>query len=763
MGSHILPTQHQQQLYIQQHQQQQQQQQQQQPSSSSPITLPPLVSLTNSVPFRNYSNSSTNDLITRESSNEISQPSSPRRGSSINPLAPTSSNTSNTNNNNTSNINGSIPQGLFWKVPYNQGPFDRRNSVDSVSSSLSEARSPRFSSASSSIVGQSSNGSNQNNIIPPVGGGNFIFGQRPSTSYESSIVSDSDDDRGSNYSPRASIDISTRNSRSRSNSTNLQQIPTSPALSVSSMNSFNQGFNRNLNIQNHHQQQQQHPQAPNMLLAQQHQMIESYYQYIHLTFPILPLDINSLINLLHIPQLNSSDANLIEINENNKIIVQCFYSSLNVLLLVTSRSSRSPSYSVPYGNSNINESNFIDVINNNFEILIKLFPMFQSKFHLYSQNIIILFTTTLVLCSYSVTLLGLESDSFICSSISIFNKLKIFKIFWDKSHSSNASNFDDYNSILKRLYILMDIIDSIQSLSFGVPRSMNSIDFNFTTVDHLIPNLSNYNNHAGISSTDFEITRNNLKFGLILSKVCSSRNFKDPSSSSLNKFIASDLKLEHGYFHNILNKNQDIKQIDSIPIDFLDMILCKFELITFLEEVDQSFPNVNINNNLSTLNQIDEELVFDYQLKSLRIVKKHLELQSSILKSIKNYSNSIDSSLLISPYLPILFKQSIKALNLEKIIINSLQINNELIPRLSKPLNELINLNNYLSLLKPFKIDELNNHMKFQFFNSQNIQYLEQNESNKTNTSHSTKLIHWIGLMKEIKMFVQSDDYEGWF
>lgn len=710
MGNQSLPSHH--------HHQQPQ-------SSSSPITLPPLVSLTNNVPFRNYSASTgstggTSPNTSLKDSNDLSQPTSPRRGSGFghNQNAPNSSSSTTASSaaqtqaqaQAQANPNGSVPQGLFWKVPYSQGPFDRRGSVDSVSSSLSE-RSPRFSSTSS-----------------VTGGGNFVFGQRP-ISYESSVVSDSDDDRGSNYSPRASVDI--RSNRSRSNSANLQ-VPTSPALSISSLNSLNQGFNKNLNIQN-----------SNMVLVQQqqNQMIELYYQFIHPSFPILPLNKQSLGNLLAIPGPNAAE-NSNEIHEINSLIVQSFYASLDVLMTVTTRGSRSPSIiSLPnVQHQNIN-ANPVEIINHIFKNVLKIFPQFQAKFNSYSQNIVILLASSLVILSYAITLLGFESDVYISSSISIFNKLKIFRLFWNPSHSVTSDNYDDYNSILKRLYIDLYIIDTLQSLSFGIPKAL-TVDYNPSIIDQLFPNFN------GISGMDFDVTKNNLKFGIILSKISYSRDFANPRAGTA--FSNDILKNKYNYFHNVINR--DLKQ-DQIAANLLDTVISKFELIGFLDEVSQSFQDET---------RIDEELVYDYQLKSLRVVKKHLELESNLLRSIKNYTNSIETNSLVSPFLPLVFRQSIKILNIQKMIINSLQINKDLVTRLSKPLNDLISLNNYLSLLKPFKNDEFNNHMKFNFV-SEHLKFLEYADNNSNEQAKEVENFkHWIGLMRDIKDFVQRDDYDGW-
>ncbi|CCH46704.1 hypothetical protein BN7_6301 [Wickerhamomyces ciferrii] len=710
------------------------------PNSSSPITLPPLISLTNNVPLKSYGNSnnssaprsSSNGNNSLDVSNSISQPTSPRRGSTFSqgggdqPLNSQSLSISQQQQQQQqATNNGPIPQGLFWKVPYSQGPFDRRGSVDSVSSSFSDSRSSRFSS--NSIPGSG--------INPNTSNSNFLFGARPSVNYESSVISDSEDDRVSNYSPRASIDASRAN-RSRSNSFNVPPQPTSPAMSISSLHSLNQGFNKNMILQN-----------SNVALAQQqqHQMVEIYYQLIHPSFPILPLNKQSLGNLLAIPSSKNQ-----EIQEINNLIVHSFYSSLDGLIISASRGARSPSIiSMQQVNSDQTTSlNPLQIIATNFTNLIRVFPQLQSKFNLYSQNIVILFTSSIVLLSYSIALLGFESDIYISSSVAVFNKLKIFRLFWDKSHQVTADNYDDYNSILKRLYVSLDIVDTLQSLSFGIPKLI-SIDYDPSIVDILFPS---FNDSASVNGLDFEMAKRNMKFGLILTKISSSRKFAELTYSST---FLSDLKTKYNYFSNIIEESP-VTHHDQISVNFLDLIIAKFELVGFLDEVCQ---------NIIGQPRLDEELIYDFQLKCLRIVKKQLELQSNLLKSIKNYSNSIDNNQLVSPFLPLAFRQSIKALNIQKILINSLQFNKDLIGRLSKPLNDLISLNNYLSLLKPFKAEELNNHINFSFV-SEHLKYLElYNESStSSNINKETEILkHWVGLINDVKSFIQKEDYDGWF
>ncbi|CDR41274.1 CYFA0S07e00144g1_1 [Cyberlindnera fabianii] len=513
-----------------------------------------------------------------------------------------------------------IPTGMFWKVPY-QGSFERRGSIDSLNSSSTH------------------------------GGGYRI-------NYESSVISDSDDDQAFHR-------------RSRSNSSNLQ-IPVSPSLSIGSLRTLNSGIAK--------------------MMTLDPQLVDVYYQLLHPTFPILPLNKASLSNLLAIPPSPNSD-----VSETTASVVQLFYFSLEALVSTASRSSSRN-----------------DDIHNLFSSIFRMFAKVLPS-HIYSQNVIILICSSLVLLCYTVTLQGSFTDVNLSSSVAVFNRQKFFKLFWDKSQPVTNNNYDDYSSLMKRLYIQLLILDSIQSLSFGLPKCMN-FEVDVSIVDSLFPNFAN-----------FDLTKNNMKLGLLLTKICESRDFTKPYA------LASCPKI------NPIGKNVDQ---DGITWAFWDVILCRYEFVNFLDE-------------LSKEKNLDEETLSDYQLKCSRLVKKLLGALSILLSSIKNYTNSIDTNLLVSPYLPMIFKQSIKLLNLSNIVINSLQTNKDLISRLSKLLNDVISLTNYLSLVKPFKNDELNNHLKFDF-RSQHLAWFEAEEVEQDAT-------HWLGLMKDIDGFLRGDDYDGWF
>jgi hypothetical protein len=654
-----------------------------------PIILPPLTSLAGNMPVRTSvtGNSQPQPQQAPQTTNYPSQPSSPggtsffKRQDSQNapqqaPVPP-----------------GAMPQGLFLKVPY-QGSFERRESVDSVSSSLSDAR---FSTGS--------NGSS----------GAFA----PRFNYESSVISDSDDDL-SGRSHRSSIDM---RARSRSNSANFP-APSSPALSLSSLKSFSQGFSQGVNLTNpqHATMQQQNQQA---------QLVELYYQFVHPSFSILPLNKQSLGNLLNIPQPPPQVAN--EVTEANQFVIHCFYSSLDVLISTTSRSPRSPS-AIGTGSA---PNNVLDSLNQLFSNLFKVSSKITSNLTLFSQNAVILVGISLVSLCYSVLLLGAPSDVNINTTVGVFNKLKIFKLFWDKNHIVTNNNYDDYTSILKRLYISLAIIDSLQAIGFGTPTSM-SMDLDVDITDKLFPNFAN-----------FDLTKNNMLLGIKISQICNLRNLSESPALSVGSPICNAFKAKLKIFNDILNRNEEQ---DMLTWAFWDLIMSKYELESFFEEVVTS-----------NTGKVDDELIYDYQLKCLRLTKKHLSIQGNLLTVIKNNTNSIDQGLLVSPFLPLIFKQSIKAINISKVIINSLQTNRDLVTRLSKRLNEVISLTNFLSLLKPFKNEEMNNHLKFDF-KSIHLDWLENEDRPLDDDSQKLKSLNrWVSLITDVYEFMKSDDYDGWY
>jgi hypothetical protein len=268
----------------------------------------------------------------------------------------------------------------------------------------------------------------------------------------------------------------------------------------------------------------------------------------------------------------------------------------------------------------------------------------------------------------------------------------------------------------------------------------------------------------------------------MFSKIASLRNFNDNFISSgsksniaelfLNDYLRKDLK-----FTSTKELFGSVNTDNSLALQFFEFILAKFELIAFLEEVTRTHRGNAQNNPASgSFGKYDEDLLYDYQFKLSRIIKNQLTTQTQIFSNIDNYTNSIDANNLssaVSPILPLIFKQSIKNLNILKMLVNSLQLNESILNRLSKLLNELIKLSNTLSLIKPFIDSDSNNHLRFKF-NSSYLEFwdnFDSSSSNKSNISgkgasniEDLKIQeNWYGLMLDVLKFYKMEDYEGWF
>ena len=563
--------------------------------------------------------------------------------------------------------------------------------MDSISSSISDAR---FSIASNT-------------------NGNFHF--PPRMSYDSSVISDSDDDLSAR-SHRSSIDS---RDRRRSNSANLQG-PASPAMSLSSLKSFNQGFSQGLNLT--------HVQYP-ISIPQQAQLVELYYQFVHPTFSILPLNRQSLSALLTIPpppQQSHQIAN--DVAEVNQFVIQGFYNSLQLLLSTTTRTSTPNVLGLGMDSAVLQDS-----INRLFQSWFKIATKVTGNISIYSQNVVILLGMSIVTLCYSVVLLGFTKELNIRQSVGVFNRLKVFKLFWIESHVVTNSNYDDYSSLLKRLYVYLIILDSLESLSIGEPSSTGLV-FDSSTVTKLFPTFKN-----------FDLAKNNMMLGLKLAEISNLRDMRKSPRDTPVSPVCKAMKLKSKLTHDTFNRNVEQDQISGT---FWDFIVSKYEIEAFLEEVI-----------VSHREKLDEELLYDQQLKCLRLAKKHITIQTNLLSAIKNNTNSIDLNLPISPFLPLIFKQSVRSVNISKIIINSLMTNSDLVPRLSKQLNEVIGLINYLSLLKPFKSSDLNNHLAFEFRSAQ-LQWFENDE--RPSASKIEILTRWVGLIADIHEYMKSDDFEGW-
>lgn len=635
----------------------------------SPITLPPLTSITN-----NFQSNSSH--LQHHNNSQINQPASPRK-LSIDKLHQTK---------NVVNPNPIITQSQFWKVPHD-APFNRRGSVDSISSSISENR--------------------------------FGNNQFPLRTSNSSVISDSDDELKSITSPRDFRE------RSRSNSQSLNHsIPTSPASSF-------------------HQTQTFQPPRVNT-----NHLIESYYRFIHPNLPILSLNNQSLITILSKPPQILQN----EFDDLNHFIIQNFFNSLDLLISIVSKNISTTNSSRNLNNLNKNNQ-FLESLNFSFINLSKFFNRIIIDFDKFEKQAIILFLSTLVILSYGIILLGDQTDVLVInSSLLLFNRLKIYKLFWN---SDLNENFDDYHFQLKRLWTSLNYLYSLHCLSHGLPNTMN-FKIDLIEIDRNFPNLKSFN-----------VMKDNLKLGLLFTDILRYSDFNNNDKNIIRfNFFLKDLKSNPNFttVNKLFNNDEN-----SLSIKFFEFILNKFELLDFLQDIR------NHEQQIGNENFYDEDLLIDYQFKLLRMIKKQLTIQSEIFKTIKNNTNSIDNdinntldnnSIIISPLLPLIFKQSIKNLNVLKILINSLQFNESLVPRLSKLLNELIKLTNILSLIKPFIDNDLNNHLNFKF-NSKFLEIWENLDSNIDDSDLNQRKINihktWYGLMNDVLKYGKIEDFEGWF
>jgi hypothetical protein len=85
--------------------------------------------------------------------------------------------------------------------------------------------------------------------------------------------------------------------------------------------------------------------------------------------------------------------------------------------------------------------------------------------------------------------LGDQADVLIInSSVMLFNRIKIYKLFWNDSFEKRTinDNFDDYHFTLRRLWMNLNTLFSLHCVSHGLPRN-TVMELKLNQIDKVFP------------------------------------------------------------------------------------------------------------------------------------------------------------------------------------------------------------------------------------------------------------------------------------
>ncbi|SCU94917.1 LADA_0G12288g1_1 [Lachancea dasiensis] len=214
------------------------------------------------------------------------------------------------------------------------------------------------------------------------------------------------------------------------------------------------------------------------------QLIDIYYEFIHPTFPVIPVNKRTLTDDLLL--INTQPVS--GIHELNCHILHWFRNSLELLVRVALKKPSGSAYDYSDGVVDVFDSQvtFIAALNESFQTVVDIHPTLKENENILSSKIKFIYLATYTILNYILAFVGYDNSFVLGMSVTIYNELKLFRcLVYDdeeeelgeqetatESDSKNTSS-DGTQLLFKRLYVLLVVFDSLQSCTFGVPKLMS--------------------------------------------------------------------------------------------------------------------------------------------------------------------------------------------------------------------------------------------------------------------------------------------------
>ncbi|AGO13785.1 AaceriAGL083Wp [[Ashbya] aceris (nom. inval.)] len=497
-------------------------------------------------------------------------------------------------------------QQQFWKVPYYENQFQRRSSLESVNSDVSGRQSQQdtyaVSSASTSSQQRtsrsyfpSSDGASalfqeqrSSSIPPPLVRSSSIGGQLqqlPPPQYPYSqfaaALSGSASASSQSLQPRTSVAGSASaqeaSSPSSSNAYSPQlrahcmadsHLTTPPAGSKNSgsvkrRKRLSEPADPIVPLSAREPRQTGHIGLP--LQAQQPEsntgvvygklsdaeLIDAYYEYVHVNYPIIPINKETLTN--EILLVNTQPIS--EVHEMNNYILYWFRVALELLLHVSSKAHQDAATSMGdntvhdgslYAHRNEFKQNeeqnmphqslLLAALNDCFRKLLEIHPKICAYQESISPKVTTIYLSTYIIINYMLAMLG-ENNTFVLgTSVTIFNEFKIYQLLVlhevaDAPGDDDAADIErhGFELLYKRLYFSLLVFDALQSCCFGAPRLAT------LPISHLVeplfappPPLDSAKWAVESDAARREPVLASLRLGALLAELCETRVLAGP-------------------------------------------------------------------------------------------------------------------------------------------------------------------------------------------------------------------------------------------
>ncbi|SCW04496.1 LAFE_0H14818g1_1 [Lachancea fermentati] len=224
------------------------------------------------------------------------------------------------------------------------------------------------------------------------------------------------------------------------------------------------------------------------------QLIDTYYEFIHPNFPIIPINKRTLTDDL----LLFNTQPLTSIHELNNYILNWFRNSLELLVRVSTKKPDISGSEFPNSNLDPLDSQpvFIAALNECFQKIVDVHPRFRESETLISPKVKFIYLSTFTILNFILAFVGYDNSFVLGMSVTIYNEFKLYRYLMfgedipdikdltEKNKSNvqtelvgelQGADVDEkkYHVLYKRLYVLLTIFDSLQSCSFGVPKLLS--------------------------------------------------------------------------------------------------------------------------------------------------------------------------------------------------------------------------------------------------------------------------------------------------
>lgn len=499
-------------------------------------------------------------------------------------------------------------------------------------------------------------------------------------------------------------------------------------------------------------------------------LIETYYEFIHVGFPIIPLNKKTLTN--EILLINTQPISTI--HEINNYVILWFRNALELLVRISLKKRYDQFFEAPrngsekndYGESSgdsanakpessenddflENKSLFISALNECLQKIVDIHPKFRENRQEISPKVEIIYLSTFILLNYVLAFVGYDNSFVLGMSVTIFKEFKIYEQFiWGEVQD----RYDEISIAFKRLYFSLVIFDSLQSCCYGGAKLLN-VPIQGATEKLFKRDPENSKWDIDEDPFKTECIRQSLKLGELINDFVSNRR-------SVCDATGENLLWEPSDYFNFMQQSNADEPVTTVQI-FHDFLLIKNDLTNKLLLLHDSKKSpldlcLSLTNSLCTLitlklrilmlimklnptNRIDYNYRPAAPASNERVSKDHKGAQEKEKVSINRSGSDFYQKLLglqqnagedsseilrgvISPYSISILHEIRNTMDLVQQMPSSLigivmtipasseredqAKSQELVVKLSNSMNEVVQITSLLNLIKPLKMCE---------------------------------------------------------